>query len=368
MAALTADPFHLERHGIILDQRPGDPDEAWGVLNPGGTCGPDGAFYLFPRLVACGNYSRIGCARITFDKAGTLAAVERLGLVLEPRESYEVSRAGGGVEDPRVTYVEALGQYVMAYTAYIPHHPRIALAVSRDLQTWTRLGPLHFSLLPDGYDLNKAGNKDGVVFPDLLVDPLGRPAFAIMHRPTLAVDYHRDGCDVTLPPCGVESQEHIWISYVPLDRVQHDIHQLTQLSGHRQVLAPQAAWEQVKIGSGPPPVRLPYGWLLLYHGVSRAVDTTGERIRYSVGAAILDLEDPTRVLYRSPHPILEPDAPYEAAGRVSHVVFPTATDLHPDGRLDVYYGAADSRIGLASTKTPPELPTGGSGGVSPITS
>ena len=90
--------------------------------------------------------------------------MERLGYALEPHEPYEVSkRLGGGVEDPRVAYLEPLRLYVMTYTAFTPHHPRIALAVSRDLIAWKRLGPLRFATGPNEFDLNSCGNKDGLI-------------------------------------------------------------------------------------------------------------------------------------------------------------------------------------------------------------
>jgi predicted GH43/DUF377 family glycosyl hydrolase len=103
-------------------------------------------------------------------------------------------------------------------------------------------------------------------------------------------------------------------------------------------------------------VRLPYGWLLLYHGVSHGDGAGGTRKRYCAGAAVLALEDPTTILYRSPRPILTPEAPQETQGLMPHVVFPTATDLRADDRLDVYYGAADSVIGAARMAIPAQLP------------
>jgi predicted GH43/DUF377 family glycosyl hydrolase len=124
--------------------RANEPHEAWGVLNPGGVRSPDGMMHLFPRLIAEGNYSRIGHARVLFagdDPVG----VERLGVALEPREPYEVSAGGGGVEDPRVVYIAPLGRYVMTYTAFVPHEPKIAVAISEDLQTWQRLDVLRFA-------------------------------------------------------------------------------------------------------------------------------------------------------------------------------------------------------------------------------
>jgi predicted GH43/DUF377 family glycosyl hydrolase len=90
------------------------------VLNPGGVRGPDGALHLFPRLIAEGNYSRIGHARAMFENDRPVG-VERMGLALEPHESYEVSAGGGGIEDPRVVYIPLLERYVMTYTAFVPY-------------------------------------------------------------------------------------------------------------------------------------------------------------------------------------------------------------------------------------------------------
>jgi predicted GH43/DUF377 family glycosyl hydrolase len=79
-------------------------------------------------------------------------------------------------------------------------------------------------------------------------------------------------------------------------------------------------------------------------------------VRYCAGAAVLDLDDPTKVLYRSSRPILEPELPHETEGIVPSVVFPTATDRRDDSRLDVYYGGADSVVAAARLTIPAELP------------
>ena len=356
MIAAATTPFGLERLGTVMTPDPDDPREAWGVLNPGGARGPDGAYYLFPRLVAEGNFSRIGRARVLFDRTGTPSGMERLGVVLEPREPYEVTRLGGGVEDPRVTYLRPLGRYVMLYTAYTAHRPRIALAVSRDLVAWERLGPLRFVTRPDEVDLTECNNKDGLLFPDVVPDPQGRPSVAIIHRPTLPAPRPETASLMQEPERGVGHREMIWISFAPLDAAAVDIRHLTLVHEHRVLMAPEADWENVKLGGGAPPVRLPYGWLLLYHGVSDGPTASGTLKRYCAGAAVLALDNPTTVLYRSPRPILEPELAYEIQGIVPRVVFPTATDLRADGHLDVYYGAADSVIGAARMAIPAHLP------------
>jgi predicted GH43/DUF377 family glycosyl hydrolase len=120
---------------------------------------------------------------------------------------------------------------------------------------------------------------------------------------------------------------------------------------HRLVLAPTLPWESLKVGGGTPPVRTPEGWLTYYHGVEGLADDDPNR-KYHAGALLLAAGDPTRVLYRSPQPVLSPQGPDETAGVVSNVVFPTGIVQQPDGRLDVYYGMADQAIGLATAYLP----------------
>src|SRR5919202_6178628 len=162
----TAAPQALHRLGIVMEPDPADRREAEGVLNPAVARGPDGQLYLLPRLVAPGNYSRIGLARVIFDRHNTPVGVERLGLALEPQEPYERNaQSGGGVEDPRITYLAAHDLYVMAYTAFGPAGPRIAAALSRDLRHWQRTGLVQFAPLR-GLDLATVDNKDALLFPE----------------------------------------------------------------------------------------------------------------------------------------------------------------------------------------------------------
>src|SRR5664279_833369 len=99
----------LKRLGQMMEPEPGNPQEIEGVLNPAATRGPDGKLYLFPRLVAKGNYSRIGIAKVLFNNDGDPSTVERMGIALEPETDYEMRSDGsGGCEDPRITYIEPL--------------------------------------------------------------------------------------------------------------------------------------------------------------------------------------------------------------------------------------------------------------------
>ena len=307
-------PYVLERRGVVMEPDPNDPREAWGVLNPACARGRDGELYLFPRIVAEGNYSRIARARVRGRN------VERLGIALEPEQPWEQNReTGGGVEDPRITFVGALDVYVMAYTAYGPSEPKIALATSTDLDRWERVGLVAFAREAGVADLDAHTNKDAALFPELVAAPDGEPRLAILHRPTWPVD----------PRAG------IWISFArDLDRLAAGFAQ------HRRVAFPEQPWEALKVGAGPPPIRVPEGWLLVYHGVS-------EDVVYSAGAMILDADDVTRVVARTAVPLLEPELREEREGTVANVVFPTAIDQLGDGTADLYYGMADARIGVA---------------------
>ncbi len=330
---------------------PNRPDEAWGVLNPAAARAPNGELYLFPRVVAEGNYSRIGIAKVHFDASGNPISVERLGYALEPTESYERNARTAGCEDPRITRVEPLGYYVMTYTAYGPLGPRIALARSTDLLHWERIGPAKFTFEPRyRVDFDLYDNKDAFLFPQPVRAPDGTPALAMIHRPS-----HVQGGMSVLPAGVSEPRASMWISYCPLERAQHDPLALLTWEQHALLATPEQPWEHVKIGGGTPPVLTPSGWLTIYHGVAGRIEEGSDHqrhVRYCAGALVLDRDNPRRVIYRSPTPILEPETPEEQVGIVPNVVFPTGTDLHADGRLDVFYGMADFCIGVATTVAP----------------
>jgi beta-1,2-mannobiose phosphorylase / 1,2-beta-oligomannan phosphorylase len=342
--AVNAPPYRLERLGVVMEPLPGDPREVEGVLNPACARSRDGELYLFPRLVAHGNFSRIGRARVLFDDAGKPSGVDRLGVVLEPDEAWEQNPVTAGVEDPRITFVPSLNAYVMAYAAYGPLGPRIGLAVSDDLVTWERLGPVSFDYQPSlRTDLNLYTNKDAMFFPEPVPGPDGKPAYAMLHRPMWNPSFlnARAGGPV---PAGVTDQRHsIWVSFAPADAVTRDLRDLTRLGRHQQVAQPEEPWEATKIGGGTPPIRVPEGWLIVYHGVTAGADG----VRYVAGAMVLASQDVSHVLFRSRLPLLEPETKHEREGTVGNVVFPTAIDVRDAGDADVYYGMADFKIGAA---------------------
>jgi predicted GH43/DUF377 family glycosyl hydrolase len=354
-------PFQLERLGTIMEGDPANPDEALGVLNPAACRGRDGELYLYPRVVAAGNYSRVGLARVRFEDDEPVG-VERMGYALEPAEGFERNTRTAGVEDARVTFVAAIDRYVMAYTAYGPLGPRVALAISEDGFNWQRLGLAKFVYAREYHtDFDMYVNKDAMLFPEPVCDPQGRSAIALIHRPDYNVNWwSAEGYHVQ--PTGVdERRPSMWISYTPLEAVQADPENL-QFWHHHQLLAvPQQPWEALKIGGGTPPVLTPLGWLTIFHGVEgRIVSGVDHQphVRYAAGILLLDRDDPRKVLYRSPTPILAPDIAEEQQGIVDNVVFPTAVDPRSDGRIDVYYGMADARIGVAKLQVPERLPDG----------
>ncbi|QQR88599.1 MAG: glycosidase [Myxococcales bacterium] len=210
-----------------------------------------------------------------------------------------------GVEDPRITYLEEEKRWIVAYTAFSRGGPLVALATTEDFCTFERLGPV---TTPD--------DKDAALFP---VRFGGR--WALLHRPMTA---------------GIRMGAHIWISFSP---------DLKHWGDHQILLHARdgAWWDANKIGLSPPPLKTDRGWLLLYHGVRN----TAAGCLYRLGLALLDLENPTHVLRRSKEWVFGPREHYERTGDVADVVFPCGWVL--DGEeVRIYYGAADTSIGLAT--------------------
>ena len=287
-----------------------------------------------------------------------------LGIALEPKADYERrADGGGGCEDPRVTFVEGIQQYVMTYTAYSSAGPRIALALSKDLFHWQRLGLATFRPYK-GIEVDGVDDKDASVFPVAIPDPAGKPAMAMLHRPLFP------GTRPEETACATESRvvdlarESIWISYCEMNTDPSEPYHLSHFTSHSRLASPVAPWEQLKIGGGTPPVLTRHGWMVIYHGVSDLAKSTDEshHFCYSAGVLILSKEHPRVIRYRSPEPVLTPELPRERIGTIGNVVFPTAIDRRDDlgtpDRFDVYYGMADNRIGVARLDVPAILPPG----------
>jgi len=355
------DEFKLQRLGVIMKPEEGNANEVEGVLNPAAIRGKDGHLYLFPRMVAKGNYSRIGIARVIFNDSGEPVDVERLGIALEPTADYELRPGGGGCEDPRISYVEPLDHYVMNYVAFGTEGPRIAIARSNDLINWERVGLARFSpyekIKFDGVD-----DKDSCTFPLLVANQHNHQEMALLHRPIFPGTSpeeirDKDGKHKIDLQC-----ESIWISYCRFDTAKHMPVKGASFTSHQRLAAPETYWEKLKIGCGTPPLMTDMGWMILYHGVSEIPVPNSDKTQlcYSAGVMILDKDDVTKVLYRSKEPIMKPELPEERVGLIADVVFPTGIDRRDDigmpNRFDVYYGMADDRIGVARLDIPAELP------------
>lgn len=223
---------------------------------------------------------------------------------LSVKAEYDTSFEAYGSEDPRVVYLEDREEYVIAYTGYSSLGAGVCLATTKDFQTVNRFGLV---LSPN--------NKDASVFPRRIGGK-----YWMLHRPALG------------------DMEHIW-----LVESQDLIHW-----GRPWMIINERGgpwWDGDRVGGGPPPIETPDGWLLIYHGVK----STSHGPIYRVGLALLDLDDPRKVIRRLPRWVFGPKEPYESTGFIPGVVFPTGTVMKGDD-LYLYYGAADTRIGLATTK------------------
>ena len=364
-AAGEAGPLVLRRLGTVMAPEQGNPNEVEGVLNPAAARGPDGNLYLFPRLVAAGNYSRIGIARVRFNAAGDPTGVERLGIALEPEADYELRSGGGGCEDPRVTFVEPLGSYVMTYTAFSPEGPRIALAKSKDLFRWQRLGLVNFTNYHAGVDPDGVDDKDASLFPVAIPNPSGRLELAILHRPLFPGKRPEETAAHPATRNVDLNRESIWISYCERAPTGDPLSHFGRFASHHRLASPVSLWERLKIGGGTPPILTRHGWLIVYHGVSEASPPSeaGRQLCYSAGVMVLSREHPQHLLYRSVQAVLAPELPQERSGTIANVVFPTGIDRRDDlglpDRFDVYYGMAADRIGVARIDLPEALPLGG---------
>lgn len=210
-----------------------------------------------------------------------------------------------GIEDPRITRVG--DEYMIVYTGYSRNGPLICLATTRDFNTFDRRGVI---MPPE--------DKDAALFP-ITFD--GR--WALIHRPV---------------PSTTSLGANIWLSWSPDLRHWGDANVL--LAARRG-----GWWDANKIGLGPPPLLTPAGWLICYHGVK----VTASGSIYRLGLALLDRDHPDRVVIRGNEWVFGPNASYERSGDVPDVVFPCGWILRDDGdTLDMYYGAADSVVCLAT--------------------
>jgi predicted GH43/DUF377 family glycosyl hydrolase len=291
--------FHRHQHNPILTAADW-PYPVHTVFNAGAIRLEDGTTLLLCRAEDRRGHSHL-CAARSFNGIDQWSIDPAPTLLPDPERYPEEL---WGIEDPRITYVEELGQYAVAYTAFSRGGPGVALALTRDFKVFERLGLV---MQPD--------DKDAALLPRRI-----HGSFALIHRPVTDV------------------AAHIWISYSP---------DLRNWGGHKVVLQARrgAWWDANKIGLSPPLIETPRGWLLIYHGVRR----TAAGALYRLGLALLDLENPERCLLRGDAWVFGPETDYERHGDVGNVTFPCGYTLDSDNdTVHLYYGAADTSIALAS--------------------
>jgi len=199
-----------------------------------------------------------------------------------------------GIEDARITLIG--NTYYITYVAVSPAGVTTCLASTKDFKAYQRHGVI---FCPE--------NKDVVLFPEKISGK-----FYALHRPVSPLFKKHD----------------IWLAESP---------DLLCWGNHRHLFGPQEdCWDNVKVGAGPPPVKVEAGWLKIYHGADR-------QNRYSLGAVLLDAEQPWKILARTSRPVLEPQTDYECGGFFGNVVFSCGL-ICEQQKLKIYYGAADTSI------------------------
>lgn len=293
----------------------------------------NGITHLFYRAVSQQNISTIGYCQIKDNRV-----VNRLNRpILVPEFDYEKK----GVEDPRITFLD--GTYYLLYTAYDGNNALIAYATSQDLISFTKHGIIspkisydvaedifrssqvkeRYRMFEVFYKEKRGENvllfeKDACLFPQKF-----KGKFALMHRILPSIQL------ITFKKFS-ELNESYWRQY------------LTNL-GQNVVIDPLYWYESRNVGGGCPPIKTKSGWLMIYHAVE---DTSSGKI-YHAAAALLDLSNPLKVIGRLKVPLFSPKTNWEKHGVVDNVVFPTGAAVR-NGRLIIYYGAADSCIGAKS--------------------
>jgi predicted GH43/DUF377 family glycosyl hydrolase len=203
--------------------------------------------------------------------------------------------------------LEEKEEWGITYTAFSRGGPLVSLACTKDFQAFHRLDPV---MPPE--------DKDAALFPRRFA---GR--WAMLHRASTTFN---------------QGKGHIWLSFSPY---------LKDWGDHQILIEARegAWWDANKIGLSPPPLETEEGWLILYHGVRM----TAGGCLYRLGSALLELNDPRKVLRRGDPWVFAPQEPYERVGDVNDAVFPCGWILDKESRqIRLYYGAADTSICLAT--------------------
>lgn len=269
------------------------------VFNPGATRLKDGTTLLLCRVEdrrghshLCAARSKNGIDKWEIDSVPTFCP--------EPEEHPEEL---WGIEDPRITYFPETDDFLIAYTAFGKSGPGVAIASTKDFETFKRYG---LAMQPD--------DKDAALLPRRF-----EGNYALIHRPM------------------TETDASMWISFSP---------DLKNWGSHKLLLPARrgAWWDANKIGLSPPPIETENGWLVLYHGVRHHASGS----LYRLGLALFDIDNPQACILRGQSWMFGPEEPYELTGDVGGAVFPCGYTIGDDGdTIHMYYGAADTSICLA---------------------
>ncbi|MEI7498188.1 MAG: pesticidal protein Cry7Aa [Candidatus Falkowbacteria bacterium] len=323
----------LKREGVILKKTTRD-FENKSILNPA-VLQEGKSVHIVYRAINKDFLSCLGYARLE----GPKKLVERWTKpFLAPHYKYE----GKGIEDPRLTKID--DTYYLVYIVHDGKNALLAYSYGKDLLklkrggiispqiSYAKVGKLfrHSKLKDDYYFYQayyqqfggrniKVWDKDGFLFPEKI-----NGKFVLVHRilPDMQIAYFNDFNDL--------KDEYYWFEY------------LMNMSKY-VILENAHGFEERHVGGGAPPIKTKHGWLMIYHGT----EESNKRRVYHGGAALFNLNNPSRLIARLPEPILSPEKDYELRGHVSEVVFPTGTAQFGD-KLYVYYGAADSVVAVAS--------------------
>lgn len=290
----------------ILLPIPENDFESRAVFNPAAII-IEGVTYILYRAMSMDNTSYVGLA-ISEDG---VSIKERINVpIYSPREDFEkkgvLPSGNSGCEDPRITRVgESLYMLYTAYNGINP--PAVAMSnikvsdfIARNFSAWSKPRLISPKTIDD---------KDACILSEKF-----KHGYLVFHR--------------------IGNQ--ICADYLP--ELDDDSDMLNRCI---EVIVPRPGmWDSRKVGIAAPPIKIDAGWLLLYHGVS-------DDGVYRVGAALLDLNDPTIVLSRLVSPIFEPKESYEKNGQINNVVFPCGITLQND-TIYIYYGGGDSVVGVAT--------------------
>lgn len=281
--------------------------EATATFNPAAIY-LDNKFHILYRTLSRDNTSYFGYAS---SKNGFSLTKRLTSPVYVPREDFEMKKNVGGnsgCEDPRITKI-GKNLYV-CYTAYDGVGvPRVAMSsisendFIKNKWNWTKPK----LITPPGFD-----DKDACILPKKFKD-----GYFVIHRIANEIcgDYIKD-----------------------LENPENQVNKCIRILGPKK-----NAWDSAKVGIASPPIETKYGWVLLYHGVSKSHST------YRVGAVLLDLKDPSIVLSRATDAIFEPEEDYEKNGVVNNVVFPCGV-ISKGENIFIYYGGGDKVVGVATIK------------------